>query len=170
MRTNSACHLASRLPRVPMRRCFTAFSGRRGTNRGGLRRFEFCGEFAFAAQSLGGLDEEFFEQLVHQDFDAIVVLVAEVTELLRGASAGTRRDLRATVNAELNQSDEFDAGLPGKKFADVLFDDGFGARDFVFSSLAILLHDVGKIVHVVDVDVVELGGRGFDVAGQVRDP
>ena len=40
-----------------------------------------------------------------------------------------------------DQSDELDAGLPGKKLADVLFDDGFGARDFPFAGLPILLHD-----------------------------
>src|SRR4029077_1778630 len=64
----------------------------------------------------------------------------------------------------LDEANEFDAGLPGEKFADVLFDDRFRAGDFAFARLAILLHDVGEVVHVVDVDVVELGGGGFDVA------
>ena len=50
----------------------------------------------------------------------------------------------------------------------MLFDDGFGAGDFAFAGLAVLLHDVGEVVHVVDVDVVEVGGGGFDVAGHAE--
>ena len=81
----------------------------------------------------------------------------------------TRAQERGAIFAQtraksFDQSDKFDAGLPGKKFADVLFNDGLGARDFAFASLAILLHDVGEIVHVVDVNVIEFGCGCFDVA------
>ena len=46
----------------------------------------------------------------------------------------------------------------------MLFDDYFGARDFAFASVAILLDDFGKVVNVVDVEVVKIRGGGIDVA------
>jgi len=58
--------------------------------------------------------------------------------------------------------------LPGKKFANVLFDDEFGAGDFAFAGVAILLDDFGEVVDVVDVEVVKIGGGGIDVAGQAE--
>src|ERR1700730_3751566 len=64
----------------------------------------------------------------------------------------------------IDQADELDAGLPGEKFADVLFDDDFGARDFTFAGVAILLDDFGKVVNGVDVEVVEICRGGIDIA------
>src|SRR5207245_385821 len=40
LRTNSACHLASILPRVPIRRILTVFPGSKGIDRAALLRFE----------------------------------------------------------------------------------------------------------------------------------
>jgi hypothetical protein len=67
-----------------------------------------------------------------------------------------------------DEAREFDTGLPREEFADVLFYNGFGARDFVFTGVAVLLDDVGEVVKVVDVNVVQVGSRGLDVAGQAQ--
>src|SRR5712672_442129 len=72
------------------------------------------------------------------------------------ANAGTQ---------SVDQADQFDAGLPGEEFADVLFDDKFGAGDFAFAGAAILSHDFSEVVDVVDVEVVEICGVGIYVAG-----
>src|SRR4029077_16449323 len=68
----------------------------------------------------------------------------------------------------VDQADELDAGLPGEKFADVFFDDDFGARDFPFAGVTILLDDFGEVVDVVDVEVVEIRGGGIDIAGDAE--
>src|SRR5207245_9700151 len=47
LRTDSACHLASTLPRVPIRRILTASPGKKETGRAALRRFEFSDEVPF---------------------------------------------------------------------------------------------------------------------------
>src|SRR5579862_4685472 len=63
---------------------------------------------------------------------------------------------------------DFDAGLPSKKFSDVLVHDGFGARNFTLAGAAILLDDESQVVNVVEVEVVETGGSGIHIAGQAE--
>src|SRR5216684_22143 len=117
LRTYSACHFASTLPRVPMRRCLTASPGEKGRDRAGLRRFESCGALLANARA--------------QRFD---------------------------------QADELDAGLPGEELAHVFVHDDFGTRDLAFARVAILLHNFGEVVDVIDVKIVEIGGSRLDVA------
>ena len=45
-----------------------------------------------------------------------------------------------------------------------LGDDGFGARNFRFAGVAILLDDLAEVVDVVEVEAVEAGGFRIDVA------
>ena len=51
-----------------MRRCITASPVGEKQIAQRFDILDFAAEFAFAAQALGGLDEEFFQQLVHQGF------------------------------------------------------------------------------------------------------
>jgi len=63
------------------------------------------------------------------------------------AGADEGGTLFANTGAQrIDQADEFDAGLPGEKFADVLFYDGFGAGNFTFAGGAILLDDFGEVL------------------------
>ena len=95
-------------------------------------------------------------------------MLAILRRQVRGLSE-TRVEESGAVFAEAgaecgDEADEFDAGLPGEKFGDVIFDDGFGARDFAFAGLAILRDDGAEVVEIVEIGVVEIGGGGFDVA------
>ncbi len=45
----------------------------------------FAAQFLFAAQALGGLDQEFFEKFVHQGFHALAIARREV---VHGVEAG----------------------------------------------------------------------------------
>ena len=79
--------------------------------------------------------------------------------------AQERFALGSEAGAELGHDDAgFDAGLPGFETRDMLFDDGFGARHFGFAGALVLLHDFGKIVDAVEIDVVEAGGGRVHVA------
>src|SRR5258706_15356350 len=85
------------------------------------------------------------------------------------SGADERFALFADAGAQsINQTNELEGGLPGEKFADVLFDYGFGAGDFTFAGGAILLDDFGEVFDVVDVEVVEVGGGGIDIAGDAE--
>src|SRR6202521_6120018 len=104
---------------------------------------DLAAQFLFAAQALGGLDQESFEQLVHQGLHALAIARREMIHAIQAgadeggalfADAGTQR---------IDQTDELDAGLPGEEFAYVLLNDDFGAGDFAFAGVTILLDDLG---------------------------
>ena len=73
---------------------------------------------------------------------------------MRSRMKAVRSSLQAGAQI-VDQADQFDAGLPGKKFADMLVDDGFRARNFAFAHGSALLHDAAEIVEVIEIHVVE---------------
>src|SRR4029077_5166558 len=121
-------------------------------------------QFLFAAQALRGLDQEFFEKFVHQGIHAPAVAGRQMIHAIQAGADEGGTLFSDTRTQRIDEADELDAGLPGEKFADVLFDDAFGAGDFAFAGVTILLDDFGEVVNVVDVEVVEIRGRGIDVA------
>ena len=130
----------------------------------GFDVLDFAAEFAFVAEALGRLDEKFLERFFHDRFNVFAIARREMghlreTRMEEGGAVFTKAGSESG-----DEADEFDAGLPGEKFGDVIFDDGFGARDFTFAGLAILRNDGAEVVEIVEIGVVEVGGRGFDVA------
>ena len=57
-----------------------------------------------------------------------------------------------------------DARLPVHELLDLLVDDGFGTRNFQLPRFLVLLDNIGQVVDVVQVDVVNLGGTRGHVA------
>ena len=73
---------------------------------------DLAAQFLFTAQALGGLDQEFVEELVHQGFHALAIARREMIHGIQ-ASADESGTLFADAGTQrIDQADEFDAGLP----------------------------------------------------------
>ena len=55
------------------------------------------------------------------------------------------------------------SGAPSLEFRNLRGDDGLGARNFALARAPVLIDDLGKVVEIVQVEVVEIGGGRLDI-------
>src|SRR5262249_26083848 len=112
----------------------------------------------------GGIEQELFQQFVYESFHLRLLLGRKIRDALHAFANKSGAFLLQFATQQFDNPDQLNAGLPRKKFVHVLVHDSFGTWHFTLSRVAILLHDLGEVVDVVKVEVIEIGSRRFNIA------